>query len=173
MANKNITMREKTSSGYDVLYPKTVTSQIEGILGIEQGGTGVETIEDLINLLSNNGTAKIEVASYTGTGTFGVNNPSSITFGFAPKMVFAICQIRMTDNKGYQFFGEARYIGCAVMISDALSTSFSSSQGFIHGTNTGNHGKKSSDGKTFYWYAEEEDKQLNYPGYDYYFLAIG
>lgn len=36
---------------------------------------------------------KIETGSYVGTGTYGANNPNTLTFGFKPKMVF------MTDGR--------------------------------------------------------------------------
>ena len=34
------------------------------------------------------GMTKIETGSYVGTGTYGKKNPNSLTFGFAPKVVF-------------------------------------------------------------------------------------
>ena len=36
--------------------------------------------------------AKIAIGSYVGTGTSGMDNPNSLTFEFAPKMVLIACQ---------------------------------------------------------------------------------
>lgn len=37
--------------------------------------------------------AKIEVGSYVGTGTYGVDNPNTLTFGFEPKIVFVVGRV--------------------------------------------------------------------------------
>lgn len=136
-------------------------------------GLGASALPDDVFSAIANGYAKIEIASYSGTGTFGVNNPSSITFSFAPKMVFALYLVSSSGTAA-QIFGKVNYLGSAVMISDALSTNFLNERGFLTGTTSAvNYGKKSADGKTFYWYADNAGRQLNGAGATYHFLAIG
>lgn len=56
-----------------------------------------------------------------------------------------------------------------------LTTSYSKNVGFEGQTYSNSFGKKSSDGKTIYWYSDSEyaSRQMNYSGYKYYWMAIG
>ena len=56
------------------------------------GNTGGSvTLANLVNVLSSDfstlGFTKIQTGSYVGTGTYGVDNPNSLTFDFMPKFV--------------------------------------------------------------------------------------
>ena len=53
-------------------------------LKVSGGGTGATTAEQA---LKNLGAVRVETGSYKGTGTNGVDNPNSLTFDFAPKIV--------------------------------------------------------------------------------------
>lgn len=103
---KKITMREYNGTDYDTLYPKTVAEQVDGVYSKDEVlsnstkslfGLGSDAVPDdalaLIKQLidsanSNiNTKAKIATGSYTGTGTYGGTNPTTLTFGFEPKLV--------------------------------------------------------------------------------------
>ena len=43
------------------------------------------------------GFPKIQIGSYVGTGTYGVNNPNSLTFDFVPKFVIVVPEPKIDD----------------------------------------------------------------------------
>ena len=49
------------------------------------------TLADLMGWMKNNGSVQIATGSYVGTGTYGVNNPCSLTSPFVPKLVSLEC----------------------------------------------------------------------------------
>lgn len=74
----NIEMNCLKSNGqYETLYPKVDLSNIVGTLSPEHGGTGVTSISALMTTF---GAARIQTGSYVGTGTYGADNPYSLTF---------------------------------------------------------------------------------------------
>lgn len=85
----NIEMNCLKSNGqYEILYPKVDLSNIVGTLSPEHGGTrgmlpseyegtGAVSISALMTTL---GVARIQTGSYVGTGTYGADNPYSLTF---------------------------------------------------------------------------------------------
>ena len=82
------------------------------------GNTGGSvTLANLVNALGNNGVitndnlnldtkvaalgyAKIATGSYVGTGTFGVDNPCSLTFPFSPKILIFFERHELRFNSG-------------------------------------------------------------------------
>lgn len=99
------------------------------------------------------GFARIETGSYVGTGTYGADNPNTLTFGFAPKLV-------IINNGDYQ--GVCWIYGTTGMMS----------------MENGNLSIMSSiKDKTLSWYSTSSSssdfKQLNISGRTYYYLAIG
>lgn len=129
-----------------------------GILPVIRGGTGVSSLDELATAL---GAARIQTGSYTGTGTYGASNPNSITFSFAPKIIF------MRDNTGGTTYNP--------VFPQLLSTSYAGALGFI--SNNGFNIKKSSDGKTFTWYTTSTLNppmdQCNESGWTYVCCAVG
>lgn len=119
--------------------------------------------------------ARVQVVSYVGTGTYGKNNPCSLTFDFAPKVVrllggissggnFTVCNIYpMNTNYG---------IHSAILFTKALTTTYKARLGFSENNYTDSYCKISQDGKTVTWYNNGDD-QINTAGYTYYFLALG
>ena len=99
--------------------------------------------------------AKIEVGSYTGTGTYGSSNPNSLTFKFVPQTVF----ISPRDEN--------------------ISVYFWGANNFYHPGQNGNYAANlatSVSGETMSWYAQSGtsgDYQLNRNQGTYYYLAIG
>ena len=92
--SKNIQMQEKTSSGYDILYPQTIAAQIEDVYSKDEtittatkalyGLGATATPNQVFSAISTalDGKARIQTGSYVGTGTYGASNPCSLTFLF-------------------------------------------------------------------------------------------
>ena len=92
--SKNIQMQEKTSSGYDILYPQTIAAQIEDVYSKDEtittatkalyGLGATATPNQVFSAISTalDGKARIQTGSYVGTGTYGESNPCSLTFLF-------------------------------------------------------------------------------------------
>ena len=90
--SKNIQMQEKTSSGYDILYPQTIAAQIEDVYSKDEtittatkalyGLGATATPNQVFSAISTalDGKARIQTGSYVGTGTYGESNPCSLTF---------------------------------------------------------------------------------------------
>lgn len=97
-------------------------------------------------------TNNFEVKTYVGNGRHGPENPNSITFSFVPKQVVFL-------NAGYQNTGNVYGYGSGNSLVNmvALTTSYVDGTGpfavsshnvsYFH-----SYAKKSSDGKTLYWY---------------------
>lgn len=116
---------------------------------------------------------RIETGSYTGTGTYGSSNPNILTFDFEPKLLIVIGYF--DDSGNYTAISSLTNNAPRNMISsDILSTAY------VYGAGLGlydsgvPYGKKSSDGRTIYWYHGVSAKgQLNISGYTYIHIAIG
>ena len=67
-----------------------VTPGVTGVLPVANGGTGANSLASLLSTLQSNGMAKIAVGSYVGTGTYGKDNPCSLTFDFVPQ-ILVVC----------------------------------------------------------------------------------
>lgn len=99
--------------------------------------------------------ARIATGSYTGTGTVGSSSPSSLTFGFVPKLVFV--------HKS----SDGRYRICAINgDSECVSATVASSQYFV---------KIAWENKKISWYNSDAiaSWQLNEKGVVYNYVAIG
>lgn len=99
-----------------------------------------------------NAKAVIYTGSYTGTGTSGPDHPNQITFPTAPKLVL---MPRFLDINLNQNYNNTAFI--AVNMAD-LTTDYVNGIGLGLGVSvTGNYfgpsAKKSSNGKTLYWYS--------------------
>ena len=121
------------------------------------------------------GAARIETGSYVGTGTYGADNPNSLTFGFAPKL-FSIYGGRYISLDNYQIF--SLYDGNCVnpiVPFDILFTSYRRglAPGAPENNSANSYAKKSEDGKTISWYASDAPSQNNSSSECYYYFAIG
>ena len=111
------------------------------------------------------GGAKIAAGTYTGTGTYGVGNPNSLTFDFEPKLVIILVPpqsytirtnllaiwIRGQTYGSRDFYESAEYLSCL-----SLTLRWS--------------------GNSVSWYAEgsaSASAQLNASGTTYYYVVIG
>ena len=101
------------------------------------------------------GFARIEMGSYVGTGTYGESNPNTLTFGFAPKVIFIY-----TNNSSE----------VAILLKDQTiarnNQQGTSSAQLLRGiTWTGN---------TVSWYSSDSaDQQRNEASKQYTYIAIG
>lgn len=136
-----------------------------------QGTSGAPYWRSPEDLMSAAGRAKIELKSYTGAGVSGEDNACSVTFSFAPKVFIMLCchssDTALVDANESYFRYE---------LASRLTTSYTRYRGFLASTSgtSSAYAKKSSDGRTIYWYhANNPSYQYNAIDTTYYVLAIG
>ena len=100
---------------------------------------------------------KCVTGSYVGGGSAGEDSPNVLEFTFVPKTV---------EILGYSS-GSSFTRTAAVMVLDAMTTSYTAGTGF------GGSGKRSEDRKQVSWYNSGADAQYNHAGYTYYYRALG
>ena len=117
---------------------------------------------------SADGKAKIEIGSYTGTGTYDSGNPNTLTFSFVPKIIF----VQGESNSN------VRNAGFAVLIPE-------NPNGSMHDLATAGILAVSIESTTVSWYATavigsngttataNAGTMLNYSGKKYYYVAFG
>ena len=136
--------------------------------------------------------ARIQTGSYVGTGTYGKNNPCSVTLDFIPRF-FMILGHSSSDNP-YAEEGTGYAMACFDKIGNtypAVSYNSTDSNGFGYHAETGTVGKEkyyASRAKlvnrTFSWFTQGYDKedraylgvagqQYNLSSHTYYWIAIG
>ena len=112
------------------------------------------TKEYVENALANAG-AKIVVGSYVGTGEYGAEHPTSITFDFTPKLFFLF-----EDDTA----SESGTKHAAVVL-----WGWTSQLSYKSGSN-----QLSYDGNTIRWYSTSSASvQINNLGSTYHYAAIG
>lgn len=178
-SEKNITMRQYNGVDYDTLYPKTKVEQVEGaytqqqiladstkgLYGLDSGAVPDDVFSLLKTLVTNaqssaDEKAKIETGYYTGTGVYGESNPNVLNFDFPPTYIIIFASVIRN--------------GCVYM--NELTTEYVDYRGPSGSSDYSCYGKKSSDGKTIYWYTIYTNggasAQLNASGVKYYYMAI-
>lgn len=113
------------------------------------------------------GVGMATVGSYVGTGAYGANSPTTITFPFAPKMVWF--PVNGSYNQGV----------VAIFFMDSITTSYTNI-GAKFGTSSSDSGRynvyaaKSADGKTLWFYNQNVAwMQANGSGKTYHYFALG
>ena len=199
---KNITMKQFNGTDYDTLYPKTIASQIPDVypksetypksqLYTQSQLYTRSQIDSMINSINNalDGKARIQTGSYVGTGTYGANNPCSLTFNFVPKLLIFFnkdCNgLFLTD--GYSQVGYIGIVNLTTLTTSytrggVVSSSFSDYDGDGYSTING-YSLKSSNGKTIKWYCEGSKSGFTYPritkaqlnenNITYYYMGVG
>jgi len=114
------------------------------------------------------GCARVECGTYKGTGTYGEANPSTLTFGIQPKIVFVF------NASQYGAMANTAYTGSAMGDSNLVfyyggyrirTYCTSKGEGTMYYTLSGN---------TLTWYSTQKDSvQLNGSGATYGYIAIG
>lgn len=116
-----------------------------------------------------------EFGSYIGNGKYGVDNPNTLTFSFAPSMVHLLFRTApeagTNAGKNENLTGEGYGNEQKFMVASRLTTDYRQSEGFGY-SSASTYGKKSTDGKTFYWYAADMTNQCNATGTEYYYIAF-
>lgn len=154
------------------------------------------TLADLLTWMKNNGSVQIATGSYVGTGTYGANNPCSLTFPFVPKciMIPTYCsaggrsaQMGSLTQGGTGSFGGTTLLVWANTL-DGISSAFTAGFGIgfsrvYSGSNNIStkitlYGRLS--GKTYQWYtsppkdfANSDAAQFNQTNTTYLYIAIG
>ena len=148
--NKNITMKQFNGTDYDTLYPKTIASQIPDVYSKSY----------IDSILKDN--ARIQAGSYVGTGTYGADNPCTLTFDFSPKVI-AI----NTKDPYYTVFLTPILIKGLTNID--YITSYITANGNIRYDSL-----HSTWGNNFVsWYGRSATSQLNWNNITYNYIAIG
>lgn len=104
--------------------------------------------------------ARVQVVSYIGTGTYESSNPCSLTFDFAPKIVFILGWINTNSNF------------CQGMLSPLLDHGFCMTSGYS-GYGDSAYLTVKSSGNKITWTGKDPYYQLNESGAKYYAVAIG
>lgn len=130
-------------------------------------------IDSMLSQLGGSG-VKMATGSYVGDGTYGPDNPNTLTFEFAPKLFIF---------NGYTLDNVVQLSdsGCPTkpINMDFVGTSYTPFNLGARGANFAMYIKKSSDGKTITWYSTEGtydsgyDAQQNISGATYRYTAIG
>lgn len=132
----------------------------------------IKTLIDSANTNANT-KARIATGSYTGTNTYGASNPCRLTFDFVPQLVWIYS---VQEPGGFVFNTTNQDKGVVVQNIPALDTGYHNYCGFCSSNSywQESYGRKSSDGKSIYWYnTKYAFAQLNDSTYRYYYLAIG
>lgn len=118
-----------------------------------------------------------EIVSYTGTGTYGADNPNSVTFSGAPDLIIMLGGV--SRSLGWRQDGANEEDWVYMFPTSVMPTEYTLGFGFGNHVNDnsaskeGAYGKKSEDGKTFSWYNTGNSSwQDNTSGREYYILAL-
>lgn len=134
-------------------------------------GTTIEYLGKLGNK------AKVQVVSYVGTGTYGENNPCSISVNFPMKAIVFLARFYTNDEKkkiSKYFVNPNYYNDVSSILVEEVPKTYSPSLGLGNNEFSNNFGKRSKDRKSYYWYnTNNESDQGNSAGVIYYFLVIG
>ena len=161
-------------------------SNVTGILGAANGGTGVTSLDALAQALGVGGGLQTELGSYVGTGKYNTSNPNSITLSFVPKFILiagagedlANTQIKYCGGFGAIVIDPNGYHSGTVMAHcDNTRISLGMMNVSLSG-NTVTWYSSSSSGFTVYSKSiqsstDADHIQLNANGITYYYLAIG
>lgn len=149
----NITQQQRTSFGVES------NATLGNILQLIN-----DKIEQLNTIINKKGSANIEVGSYVGTGTSGVNHKCTLNFSFAPKTVFISTQ--KVDSKAPATFAFI-YDNKRCYAVDG-STELAS-----HDLDVVWNGNSMSWSRTGSGFISEPVLQLNESGTKYFYVAIG
>lgn len=79
----------------------------------EADGTASERITAIAQALGSGGqNCRIAYGSYTGDGTYGAANPTSLTFDFKPELVLVGCEKESAEPKSFLLRPTTRALAC-------------------------------------------------------------
>lgn len=116
--------------------------------------------------------ARVQVVSYVGTGTYGADNPCSITADFKIKLAMMLGYFATGYGLINMLAGSS---ATNILIASVIGTEYKQHDGFtVDRYNYPAYGKISKDQKTFSWYGTDSSGDYyNSSGYPYYILVIG
>lgn len=117
--------------------------------------------------------SRATLTSYIGTGKYGESSPCSVSANFILSACMILSHVDLAN-----LIQENSSAANRIMYADELTTEYVKSRGLCGNVNyipgDTSYGKKSEDGKTFYWYNEKgASEQLNEKGIKYYILLFG
>ena len=156
MADYNVNMKQWNGTSFDNVLPLAYNAkQLEG-----------QSLAEVKQWVQDNGLL-LYTGQYTGTGTYGSSNPTSVTFPFevialvTPQCFLSALQSQFSTN-------------VPLILANNLTNDY---QIIYYYTDSGTHELKmkiSTDKKTISWYSlSDERQQMNVSGYRYNFAAIG
>ena len=158
MADYNVNMKQWNGTSFDNVLPLAYNSH-----NAEQlGGQSLEEVQQWVKQWVQDNNLLLYSGQYVGDGNYGLSNPTSVIFPFAPSIFFFPNQIHYPS---YSVF-------CGMVAISTLSLSSSYTE-VRTPENLQIYMKKSSDGKTITWYSDSAEDQMNYSGDVYYYSAIG
>lgn len=115
--------------------------------------------------------ARIVTGSYVGTGQYGSENPNSLTFEFAPKVLFIIASVGVSSSVGEHMWKAEFYL-------NGVFSSYKSNGYFLRNdtsllSSNSLFSMLNSGGKSVLWYGSNANTQLNATEETYYYTAIG
>lgn len=161
----------KTSwSANRLIYPSASTTFAQlafpSVAGsvLRQGTSGAPywtSLQDLVAALGDAGGVRIATGSYTGTGTYGANNPCSLTFPFSPILIIISCWRNASSVTTTSTIGI--FVRNVHGMRLTQSTNYASKILYATWAET-----------SISWYSVDgENDQLNYDGTTYHYLALG
>ena len=161
------------SSGWSTVGTKLnkaslLTDSLCSALGLSTSATPTQAMDKLRQLVATaqdtaNARPDLLMGSYVGTGVEGTEaSPRSLTFSRAPKIVMMLTEAPFRrGNTAYDFFdvigNNNTVINCAALSTEWKRGNTFGSERPNSVSDSQSHaplGKKSSDGKTIYWYTE-------------------
>lgn len=169
-ANTTISFRQDVpgDEGYGIFFDRY--QPVTGYAAIPAG----TTIEYLGKLGDK---ARVQVVSYVGTGTYGKDNPCSISVDFPMKAIVFLARIStINGNKqALPYFSNSSYANDVSMVPvGQMPTTYAQFFGLGSNYGSSNFGRRSQDCKSYYWYSvDSSGSQGNLANGTYYFLVIG
>ncbi len=158
MADYNVNMKQWNGTSFDNVLPLAYNAKnAEALAG--------SSIGDIQQWVKDNGLL-LYTGQYTGTGTYGASNPTSITFPFEVIMFVP------PQNFGRDY-GSQLSTSVSMLLTSNLSNEYERIY-FKFSNRDYLFMKISSDRKTISWYSDgDQFKQMNVSGSTYNFAAIG
>lgn len=172
MADKPLV--EGTPWAKESIWPDDVAALLG--LGVESlPKDGFKKLQQLLQQAQTDIENGVEIitGSYIGTGTYGKDNPNSLRFERKPMLV-ALLYLFYSNGTFQAIFSNSTNKIVSCMYLDSLSEDYKENAGFNASASYYNSfGKKSADGKTIYWYAEQDAiGQYNTADAEYHYMAI-
>ena len=145
---------------------------------VSSGGAGKTTLSALASTLQSvRGYAKIQTGSYVGTGTYGADNPCSLTFNFSIQL-FVLIYREYSNVCDLLIDGFSSQSMNTFVFTKFLSSSFSSTHSFLS-FSAGKYGfdcdiKINRNKTNLQWYNfQSANNQFNSDSCTYYYFCLG